>query len=118
MIDSQNALEAINEIAVLPLVIITFVILMYVVVFLWKKDPDFIRARIFLKYSQFKKAFLLLSIFAFVLILHVGLIYDPHLFYFILNCTSSFAYDIQRFLGLILALIMLTFAYIIHRNIK
>jgi hypothetical protein len=71
MIVVKNVLEVINEIVVLPIAIITFFLLMYIVIYLWKKDPDVIRSRVFLKYREFKKAFLLLAGFAFVLILHV-----------------------------------------------
>lgn len=118
MVDASNAFEIVNEIVILPLVIITFIILLYAAIYLSKKNPDIVRSKIFLNYVGFRKAFLWFSIFAFVLMLHVGLIFDPHMFYFILKCSSSFAYNLQQFLGLILALIMLTFAYTLHRSIK
>jgi hypothetical protein len=37
MMDIKNVLEVINEILVMPIAIITFVLLMYIVVYLWKK---------------------------------------------------------------------------------
>lgn len=114
MIDVKNVLEVINEVVVLPIAIITFFLLMYIVVYLWKKDPDIIRSRIFLKYREFKKAFLLLAVFAFVLILHVSLIYMPHFFLFY----SPLIGDVQRVFGLILVLIMITSAYFIFRSIS
>ena len=114
MIDIKNVLEVINELLVLPIAIITFVVLMYITIYLWKKDPDVIRSRIFLKYSEIKKAFILLAAFAFVLILHVALIYIPH--FFSLN-SSVFIEDLQRILGLVLILILITFVYFIYRSI-
>lgn len=115
MIDVKNVLEVINEVLVLPIAIITFFLLTYIVLYLWKKDPDVIRSRIFLKYNEIKKAFILFLIFAFILILHVSFIYIPH----ILSLgSSSFIYDLQRILGLLLILIMITFVYVIFRSIR
>ena len=114
MIDIKNALEVINELLVLPIAIITFVVLIYITIYLWKKDQDVIRSRIFLKYCEIKKAFLLFAAFAFVLILHVALIYIPHFF---LSNSSSFIDDLQRILGLVLILILITFVYFIYRSI-
>lgn len=114
MIDIKNVLEVINETVVLPIAVITFFLLLYIVVYLWKKDPDIIRSRIFLKYREFKKAFLLLVVFAFVLMLHVSLIYIPHLFLL----ENSLIDDVQRVFGLILILIMVTFVHLIFRSIR
>lgn len=114
MMDIKNVLEVIIEIVVLPITIIAFFLLMYIVVYLWKKDPDIIRSRIFLKYLEFKKAFLLLVVFAFVLILHVSLIYIPHFFSIE---EDPLIEDIQRIFGLVLALIMITFVYLLFRSI-
>lgn len=114
MIDIKNVLEVINEIVVLPIAVLTFFLLMYIVIYLWKKDPDVIRSRIFLKYREFKKAFLMLAAFAFVLILHVSLIYVPHFFSF----DSHLIDDVQRLFGLILVLIMISFVYLIFRSIS
>lgn len=115
MMDLKNVLDAVNEIIVLPLSILSFFLLMYIVVYLWKKDPDVIRSRIFLKYGQFKKAFLLLAVFAFVLIFHVLLIYTrdhfPYEYYPLIA-------DVQRILGLVLVIIMVSFAYYIFRSIS
>jgi len=115
MIDLKNALEMIDEVVVIPLSIITFFLLIYIVVYLYKKDPDVIRSRIFLKYDEFKKAFLLLAVFAFILVLHVSLIFVPHFYSFE---DYPLIGDIQRFFGLILVLVMITFAYMIFRNIR
>lgn len=115
MIYLKNALEMIDEVVVIPLAIITFFLLIYIVVYLYKKDPDVIRSRIFLKYDELKKAFALLAVFAFILILHVSLIFVPQ--FFSLE-DSPLIEDIQRFFGLILVLVMITFVYIIFRNIR
>jgi hypothetical protein len=115
MIDIKNVLEVINEILVLPIAIVTFFLLMYIIIFLWKKDPDVIRSRIFLKYREIKKAFILFAAFAFVLVFHVSLIYIPHLLS--LN-DSPFIYDIQRIFGLILVLILLSFVHVIYKSLR
>ncbi len=114
MIVLKNVLEFINELLVIPIAIITMVLLMYIAVYLWKKDPDVIRSRIFLKYREFKKAFVLLALFAFGLVLHVSLIYFPRFFLFY----SPLITDLQRIFGLVLVLIMLNFAYVIFRTIS
>ncbi len=115
MIYLKNALEMIDEVVVIPLSIITFFLLIYIVIYLNKKDPDVIRSRIFLKYDEFKKAFLLLAVFAFILVLHVSLIYVPH--FYSLEDSPLIEY-IQRFFGLILVLVMITFVYIIFRSMR
>ncbi|HEY6585669.1 MAG TPA: hypothetical protein VIY97_00725 [Candidatus Methanoperedens sp.] len=114
MIEIKNVLEVINEVLVLPIAIITFFLLIYIVVYLCKKDPDVIRSRIFLKYDEIKKAFILFAAFAFILIFHVSLIYIPHIF----SLDYSFIKDLQRIFGLILILIMITFVYIIFGTIR
>ncbi len=114
MIGLQYVLEVINEIVVLPVAVVTFFLLIYIVAFIWKKDPDVVRSRIFLKYLEFKKAFILLAVFAFVLMLHVSLIYIPHWFSF----DSPLIDDAQRAFGLILVLILIAFTYLIIRNIR
>jgi len=113
--DIKNVLEIINEFVVLPIIIITFLLLIYVIFYLSKRDPDVVRSRIFLKYAEFKNAFILLAAFAFVLVLHVALIYIPHFFYLeyysILN-------DIQRFFGLVLSIIIISFVYVLIKSIR
>ncbi len=111
----KNVLEIINEVVVIPLAIITFFLLIYIAVYLYKKDPDVIRSRIFLKYDEFKKAFLLLAVFAFILILHVSLIYLPP--FYSLEDHPLIEYT-QRFFGLILVLVMITFVYKLFRSIR
>jgi len=114
MIDIKNVLEVINKLLVLPIAIITFVVLMYIILYLWKKDQDIIRSRIFLKYCEMKNAFILLAAFAFILILHVALIYIPN---FLSSNSLLFIDDLQRILGLVLILILITFVYFIYRSI-
>ncbi|PWB53998.1 MAG: hypothetical protein C3F06_05500 [Candidatus Methanoperedenaceae archaeon] len=114
MTDVKNVLEVVNEVLVLPIAIITFFLLISIVLYLWKKDPDVIRSRIFLKYNEIKKAFVLLLAFAFILILHVALIYIPHF----LSFGFSFIYDLQKIFGLLLILILMAFVYVIFRSIR
>lgn len=115
MIDLKNVLEVVNEVIVLPIVIIAFLLLIYVVFYLTTRDPDVVRSRIFLKYSEFKKAFILLAVFGFVLVLHVALIYLPHFYQY--EDYSVIRY-LQRFGGLLLSLIMITFVYVFVKIIK
>ena len=115
MMDIKNVLEIINEFVVLPITIIAFLLLMYVVFYLSKRDPDVVRSRIFLKYAEFKKAFILLAAFAFVLVLHVALIYIPRIYYSGYNPIVS---DIQKFFGLVLSIIMISFVYVLIKSIK
>ena len=113
--DVKNALEVINEVVVLPVAIITFFLLIYIVIYLWKKDPDVIRSKIFLKYREFKQAFLLLAVFAFVLVIHVSLIYIPP-FYELGN--NPLIEDLQRFFGFALAIILINFVAYLYRSMK
>jgi len=115
MIDIKNVLEVINEVVILPIAIITFLLIIYIIFYLWRKDPDIIRARIFLKYHEFKKVFLILAIFAFILIFHVSLIYLPHFF---LMENIILINDLQQFFGLVLAITLSLFVYLIYRSIK
>ncbi len=113
--DIKNVLEIINEVMILPITILTFLLLIYVVFYLSKRDPDVVRSRIFLKYTEFKNAFILLAAFGFVLVLHVALIYIPHLYSIKYYSIIS---DIQRFFGFVLSLIMITFIYVLIKSLK
>ncbi len=115
MIDIKNVLEVINRIFVVPIAIISFFILLYIANYLRKKDPDVIRSRIFLKYREIRKAFVLLVVFAFVLVLHVALIYLPQFFS---EDENPIIDDFQRILGLVLILILISFVMIIYRGMK
>lgn len=115
MIDLKNVLQSIDEILVMPISIITFLFIMYVVIYLYKKDPDVIRAKIFLRYAEFKKAFIWVTIFALILVMHVALIYVPHFFDTTFGLPLA---NIQRSLGLILILVLVTFVYYIYKSIK
>ncbi len=114
MIELKNVLEVLNEIIILPITIITFFLLMYIVVYLRKKDPDILRSRIFLKYGEFKTAFLLLAVFAFFLIIHVSLIYIPHFISYYNPLTGS----VQEFFGLAMTLTMIAFVATVFRSLK
>jgi len=113
--DLKNGLEVINEIIVIPVAVISFILLIKVAMFLRTKDPDVVRAKIFLKYRIFRKALVLTAVFAFVLVIHIFLIYFPHFF----NSTFGLPIaDIQRFFGLVLVFTMISFVYFIYRSIK
>ncbi len=118
MIDTFNFLEFANEKVDVPFSIITFFFIMYIVVYLRKKNPDIVRSKIFLNFDSFKKSFVLLAVFAFILILHIALLYRPRLFYSVLNCSPLFAYNLQRFFGLALSMVMISFVYFIFRSVK
>ena len=114
MVYLKNVLEAINTALVLPVVIVTFILLISIFLFLRKKDPDVLRSRIFLKYGEFKNAFLLFVVFAFFLILHVSLIYIPRF----LSFYDPLIELIQEFFGLCLVLTLLGFVGIIYKSLK
>ncbi len=114
MIDIKNVLEATNEIIILPITIITFIILICISIYLRRKDPDVIRSRIFLKFGEIKKAFILLVAFALILILHVSLIYLPRFFSFY----DPLFDDMQQIFGLVLILILSSFVLLIYKGVK
>lgn len=110
-----NVLDVINEIIIIPVAMATFILLIYITLYLRKRDPEVIRAKIFLHYYTFKKAFELLAVFAFVLIIHVSLLYVPNYFY---SDPPLSLIELQHFFGLVLALVMLSFAYYVFKSIK
>lgn len=113
-----NLLGLINEYVILPISIITFFILVYIVIYLYTTNSDKIRSKIFLNFSKFKFAFSLFLLFAFILIFHVVLVYQPHIFYFILNCSPAMAIEIQHFFGLMLSSILIIFVVLFFKCIK
>jgi hypothetical protein len=115
MIDIKNALHLIDDMVVLPVVTIAFLLLTYVVIYLNRKDPDVVRARIFLNYNKFKNAFILLAALAFVLVFHVAFIYIPSLF---LIEDSFLMKDLQFFFGLMMAIIPISFVFLFYRSLK
>lgn len=102
-------------VSVIPIVILTFVLLMYVVIYLFERDPDTIRSRIFLNYHVFKKAFMMLAIFAFVLIFHVSMIFKKSDAWVLFGMTI---YELQIVFGMILAIIICFVSYFIYKAIK
>lgn len=110
--------EFINDNLVLPIVLITFLLLSYIEYNLIKKDPDVIKARIFLRYGMFKKAFLLMALFSLILLFHVIFVSHPHIFDFIIQFTPSFIHELQRILGLILVIILIYFVVLIYKIVK
>lgn len=115
MIGIQNVLHVVNEVVILPIVIIAFILLIYIVVYLNRKDPDVVRAKIFLNYDKFRKGFLLLSLLGLLLVFHVSLIYLPH--YFLLD-DYFLVKDMQLFFGLTMAVVMISFVYYLYRSIR
>ncbi|MFU8767340.1 MAG: hypothetical protein ACNA7I_06715 [Candidatus Methanoperedens sp.] len=102
-------------VSVIPIVILTFVLLMYVVIYLFERDPDIIRSRIFLNYHVFKKAFIMLAIFALVLIFHVSMIFKKSDSWVLFGMTI---YELQIVFGMILAIIICFVSYFIYKAIK
>ncbi len=115
MIYLKNVLETIDGIVVIPLATIAFFLLIYIVLYIYKKDADVVRSRIFLKYDEFKKAFLFLAVFAFILVLHISLIYVSY--FYSLEDQPLIEY-IQRFFGLILVMVLVTFVYKLFRSMR
>ncbi len=115
MIGIQNVLHIVNEVVVLPIVIIAFILLIYIVVYLNTKDPDVVRAKIFINYDKFRKGFLMLSLLGLLLIFHVALIYLPKYFLFENNPMID---DLQLFFGLAMAVVLISFVSYLFRSIK
>lgn len=114
----ETIFEFINDNLVLPIVLITFLLLLYIEFQLVKKNPDVIKSRLFLRYNTLKKAFLLLALFSFILLLHVVLVSHPHVLDFMIQYSPSFIYEFQRILGLFLVLILVSFVGLIYRIIR
>jgi hypothetical protein len=113
--DLKNGLEAINEIIILPVAVISFILLIKVAMFLRTKDPDVVRAKIFLKFRIFRKALVFTAFFSFVLVIHISLIYVRRFYNSIFGLPVA---DIQRFFGLVLVFTLISFVYFIYRSIK
>ncbi|MCL7412252.1 MAG: hypothetical protein M8353_01360 [ANME-2 cluster archaeon] len=114
-----DIIEFINHYIIIPLTILTFAMLVYFVIFIRRNDPDIIKSNLFLRFDEFKSAFRILAVAAFVLIFHVLLIY---LHYFIdmslllewLNILSN----LQQLLGLLLTFLLLFFAIKLMKVVK
>ncbi|MCG7848119.1 MAG: hypothetical protein MIO93_02930 [ANME-2 cluster archaeon] len=114
-----DTVEFINHYVIIPLTILTFLMLVYFVVYIRKNDPDIIKSKVFLRFDEFKNAFTILAIAAFVLIFHVLLIYLRDL----IDMSSMLEllylfYNIQQSLGLLLAILLLIFAYRLFKVVK
>ncbi len=114
-----DTVEFINHYVIIPLTILTFLMLVYFVVYIRKNDPDIIKSKLFLRFDEFKNAFTILAIAAFVLIFHVLLIYLHNLIDMssMLELLVLFS-NIQQLLGLALAILLLIFAYILFKVVK
>ncbi len=114
-----DTVEFINYYVIIPLTILTFLMLVYFVVYIRKNDPDIIKSKLFLRFDEFKNAFTILAIAAFVLIFHVLLIYLHNLIDMssMLELLVLFS-NIQQLLGLALAILLLIFAYRLFKVVK
>jgi len=115
MIGIKNVLQVVNEFVVMTIVIIAFILMIYIAMYLNKKDPDVVRAKIFLNYDKFRKGFLLLSLLGLLLVFHVSLIYLPR---YILFDDYFLVKDLQLFFGLTMAIVMISFVSYLYRSIK
>ncbi|MDF1557039.1 MAG: hypothetical protein P1P80_02475 [ANME-2 cluster archaeon] len=114
-----DTVEFINNYIIIPLTVVTFAMLVYFVIFIRKNDPDIIKSKLFLRFDEFKSAFTILAVAAFVLIFHMLLIYIGNFF----DMTTMvslllFMSNIQQILGLILTVLLLLFAYRMFRVVK
>lgn len=116
MVMINETLVVVNEIFIIPIVMIAFFLLMYIGYFLWKKDTDIIKSRIYLRHEKFNRSFQLFSVFAFVLIMHVSLIYIPEYFDHVISGICLI--ELQEFFGFTLTLIMVFFAYYLYSAVK
>ncbi|MCL7414681.1 MAG: hypothetical protein M8349_01290 [ANME-2 cluster archaeon] len=114
-----DTVEFINYYVIIPLTVVTFAMLVYFVIFIRKNDPDIIKSKLFLRFDEFRSAFTLLAVAAFVLIFHVLLIYIGNFFDMTTMVSMLlFMSNIQQILGLILTVLLLLFAYRMFRVVK
>lgn len=73
----MESVNFINQYIILPLTLVTFVLLLYFVYYLGISDPDLIKSKIFLRFNEFRKAFIILAAVGFALVFHVFFIYLP-----------------------------------------
>lgn len=111
--------EFINHYIIIPLTILSFAMLVYFVIFIRTNDPDIIKSKLFLRFDEFRNAFTILAVAAFVLIFHVLLIY---LHYFI-DITPMLEMlvilsKLQQLLGLVLTVLLLFFAFRLIKVVK
>ena len=108
----NNILEPIIK----SLIIVTFILLISLYLYLNKLDDfDVLRARLFLSKRLYKNYFLIV-LFAFTLVLHgfisyLAKFFNEHLFGFSLI-------ELHRFLGLILVIILIFWAYNFLKSIQ
>lgn len=115
-----NTVEFINRYVIIPLTLVTFALLVYFAFYLGKSDPDVIKSKIFLRFEEFRKAFIVLAIAAFTLVFHVIFIYLPKFSEFVTLTDPQYAFlkSFQQLLGLVLAILLLLFAYAMFKAVK
>lgn len=96
-------IEEVIEFVAIPLVVVSFFLLMRVVHFVYLNDPDMMRSKIFINYDNFRHALLLLSVMAVLLVFHVTFIF--------LDSPFVIQFRVQQVLGLFLAVTLTLFAY-------
>jgi len=110
----EKLFATINNIVLLPGVFITFTFLVYVVLFLWKNDPEIAKAKLFLRYNTFRRGFTVLAIMTVVLIFHVLLIFiEPYA-----GENVMIISNLQKLLGFILSVLLAVFSYMIYRTVR
>jgi magnesium-transporting ATPase (P-type) len=98
-----DSVEELIEIIAIPLVFISFLLLMYVVRFVHKNDSDMLRSKLFINYTMFRHAMMLLGAMGILLMLHVILIFIEY--------PPAIQFHVQQVLGLALAVTLTLFAY-------
>jgi len=114
-----DTVEFINHYVIIPLTILTFLILVYFVVYIRKTDPDIIKSKLFLRFNKFKNAFTILAIAAFVQIFLILSIYLRNLIDMSSMLEILFLfYNIQQLLEFALTILLLVFSYKLLKVVK
>lgn len=114
-----DTVELINHSVIIPLTILTFLILVYFVIYIRKNDPDIIKSKLFLRFDEFKNAF---TILAFASFIQIFLILSTYLRDLIdMSSMLEILYlfhNTQPLLDLALTLLLLFFAYRLLKVVK
>lgn len=113
-----QSVEFINQYVILPLITLSFIMILYFIVFLRRNDQDVIKSKIFLKSDEFVKAFTVLAVIALALVFHVFLIYLHHFIVIETPKTLLFISRIQQLLGLVVTLLLVVFAGKIYKIVR
>jgi predicted ferric reductase len=92
---------------------------LYFVYFLGISDPDLIKSKIFLRFDEFRKAFIILAVVGFALVFHVFFIYLPkYISMDLWRTIVPWVGSLQQLLGLVLTILLLLFVYKMFRTVK